>query len=661
MTLRVAVVCLLLLIVGCDVPPEEGASGLQPVPVPNLANRDDAVRQQLEDARSELDRHLAEDPAADEALASRFGTMGMIYHVYALADEALACFANARTLDGTDARWSYYAGVLRADRGELKQAADLFEQVLVRVPDDRPSLLRLGDVRFNQGDLDRSLVAYREVESRDPRNAAAQYGLGRVAVARQEPAAAVDYFRKALEVAPDATMIHYPLSQALRKLGSADEADRHLAMRGVGAVGFDDPLLKDLGRFAHNSTGFLRQGSSAFLEGRFEDAERDYRKAVEADPEDPEARKSLASALAKLDRVPEAIGEYHVALGLEPENPMVLYNLGWLETRAGRPQVALGHYEAVVRIDPQFKEAQLNLGLLLESMSRPDEALIAIDTVLRIDPQNTAAVLARPRLLGQLGRDHEAIAELNIAVQSNPDHAASRIALGIALTTVGRPAEAIRVLEQALSVVADDGERAIVEHNLGLAESDRGRDGEAVAHYRRALSLDPSLTDSLFNRANALGRLGRYDEAATDYGSLLERQPLHVAGRLARATALVLAGRCSDAATTLDEGLERIPGEPQWTHTLARLLAACDDPETRDGVRAVELAEVAHRALGTLDTAETIGMALAEAGRYEEAVRWQRRLVEDAERRGDAILVARLQGILRSYEGRQPFRLPSSP
>jgi hypothetical protein len=51
-------------------------------------------------------------------------------------------------------------------------------------------------------------------------------------------------------------------------------------------------------------------------------------------------------------------------------------------------------------------------------------------------------------------------------------------------------------------------------------------------------------------------------------------------------------------------------------------------------------------------------MALAEAGRYADAARWQREAVARAGREGGSAAAARLQDNLRLYEGGLPCRTP---
>ena len=55
---------------------------------------------------------------------------------------------------------------------------------------------------------------------------------------------------------------------------------------------------------------------------------------------------------------------------------------------------------------------------------------------------------------------------------------------------------------------------------------------------------------------------------------------------------------------------------------------------------------------------EAMAMALAEAGRYDEALQWQRDAIATAERDRQANLAGALAANLRLFERRQPSRMP---
>jgi hypothetical protein len=59
----------------------------------------------------------------------------------------------------------------------------------------------------------------------------------------------------------------------------------------------------------------------------------------------------------------------------------------------------------------------------------------------------------------------------------------------------------------------------------------------------------------------------------------------------------------------------------------------------------------------SLEHAETMCMAWAEAGRFEQAIQFQRGLAQKAQRSGDRAALTRLVRNLKLYESRQPVRI----
>jgi len=93
-------------------------------------------------------------------------------------------------------------------------------------------------------------------------------------------------------------------------------------------------------------------------------------------------------------------------------------------------------------------------------------------------------------------------------------------------------------------------------------------------------------------------------------------------------------------------------------HALARLLASADDPDVRDGDRAVELARRTLRAGSTPSRLETLAMASAEASRSEEAVELQREVILEMRRQGRVDVIPRLEVNLERYKAGESCCVP---
>jgi hypothetical protein len=84
------------------------------------------------------------------------------------------------------------------------------------------------------------------------------------------------------------------------------------------------------------------------------------------------------------------------------------------------------------------------------------------------------------------------------------------------------------------------------------------------------------------------------------------------------------------------------------------VLAAAPDSRVRDGRRAMAVMERLSEEQQRMDLGETMAMALAETGRYEEAAALQREAIAAA----PAEIAERMAANLTLYEAGQPSRTP---
>ncbi|MFZ9636241.1 MAG: tetratricopeptide repeat protein, partial [Alphaproteobacteria bacterium] len=80
----------------------------------------------------------------------------------------------------------------------------------------------------------------------------------------------------------------------------------------------------------------------------------------------------------------------------------------------------------------------------------------------------------------------------------------------VTLRALGRRDEATRHLERARALNPDDPD---INHNLGNALGDAGRDEDAILAYRRSLAARPGATRTSIQLAATLQRLRRQAEA----------------------------------------------------------------------------------------------------------------------------------------------------
>ena len=610
-TVRVSLLVFLLLATAACHRSSPAVEARPPGPEPpDLAGVDDA-RQQIELLRSAL-----ESGAESGELADRFGELGNAYHIAELLDAAAEAYAQAGRSAPADVRWPYYLGMVHQTRGELEPAAASFERVLAQQPGNLAARLRLAEAQLRLNRLDAARESFAAVLRLDANSAAATRGLGQLASIDGRPSEAARYLERALELQPEASSLHYPLAQAYRKLGDPAAARIHLDQRGERQVSFPDPLAARLSR-TKTVTAFAlvaaRAGDLDQLSNEdFLGFVIEQVGAVDAAPE------QLAAALERGPSAPPASGEPVWRARLH-------YAIGGILTRRGADEAAIEHFLLAVELQPQLHDARLRLANALARLGRFEAAESHYSTLLESDPDDRV-LLKRATARIELGRLDAATIDLRSLLAADSENGMARLRLGAILRRIGDRSGARHELERALAADLPAAERTLVHRQLAGLAMESSRPEEALGHFRAVIDLEPDQPSAWLDRGRVLGRLQRY----------------------------------ADQRAHLEAATARLPDHAALKRELARLLASCPLDSVRDGRRSLKLAEALLQSEPSLSNAETLAMALAEVGRFEEAAQWQRKLLDQAEKLGYDQRRRQLSDTLARYQDRQPYRTPRS-
>jgi tetratricopeptide (TPR) repeat protein len=119
--------------------------------------------------------------------------------------------------------------------------------------------------------------------------------------------------------------------------------------------------------------------------GWLDEAIREFRKAIDLDPDSAHAHDNLATVYAEKKLYREALGEYLTALKLEPDSATAHYNLACFLSTHG-PEFAVAAYRQAIELDPEYPDAHLNLGLTYADHGRVEEAIAELQTAIELDP-----------------------------------------------------------------------------------------------------------------------------------------------------------------------------------------------------------------------------------------------------------------------------------
>jgi protein O-mannosyl-transferase len=239
--------------------------------------------------------------------------------------------------------------------------------------------------------------------------------------------------------------------------------------------------------------------------------------------------------------------------------------------------------------------------------------VVAVATALFVVLVGAAAVTTR-------ARNGDYTSELRLwedTVAKQPLNSRARVAYGEALGAAGQAAAAETQLRRALELDRGDP-RARVRLGVALAEQDRI--DEAIAAWEEQLTWLPGDIDA--NRFLGQAYARRRQDAL--------------------------------AFAHLQRVRESVPDDPSILGQLSWLLADSSDPMVRNPLRAVELAERAVAVTGHRDprSLQTLAIAQAAAGRFDDAAAAAAEALTIARSAGDGQLATQIDWLLQSIRAR---------
>jgi tetratricopeptide (TPR) repeat protein len=346
---------------------------------------------------------------------------------------------------------------------------------------------------------------------------------GRAALERHHGYEALPHFQAALRVWPKDPETLILASRAARQLGIYDEAGRYLdAYREIYGnddnLSLEQVLLSAQQGFVEKVETFCRAklaqddpASSLILEAmargyarRFQwnKAEFCLNQWLEREPDNPQAYFLKGFMEHERDNFQEAIVSYRRVLQLDPEQDEARLQLGELLLDLTQAEEARPHLEYLHRQKPGNVKAAVTLAHCYDLLGRQPEAEEILDDVLQRNPNHSAALFQRGRMALRAGQTAEAETFLRRACALEPGDFQAHYQLYQCLVQQNKDTEAQEMMPQ-LQQIDNDVKRIHDLATFQLAQSPHdpslmyeagvillraGADEEGVRWLQRALN-----------------------------------------------------------------------------------------------------------------------------------------------------------------------------
>jgi tetratricopeptide (TPR) repeat protein len=504
--------------------------------------------------------------------------------------------------------------------------------------------IMIGRALLESGDAAGALPYYRRAWEADPTSREMGIRLSEVAVLAGNRVLAVEVLESLAGQDPTDVAVGIRLARLHFVTGELEQA-RAIGERLYAAHPDDPDVLEfrlDLQEAERDYTGALattelmmeegdraglrvRRGDLFSALGNEEEAEAEWRRALEMDPDAVDASSRLIDLLIRQGRQAELMEELQRRVDAGIAEPRQAAALADLYLRDGRPDEAVAVLVPLAASGDLDQGGQLHLIQLLGDLGRHEEALRLLDELALTSPGHASIHALRGDLLFDSGDTEAAEASLREALEMNPRDNEARVTLLLVLSTRDpsaldprrpRGGEFDEMLD--LAGVEMDGQSLRQHYLVGAMLRRQGRYEGALPFLQRAAALPGAGEQVLYELAIAQQESGRRRAAAGTLEQLLRMSPespeyLNFYGYL-----LAEDGRELDRAREMIErALEADPENGAYIDSLGWVLYQQGDLEgaLEQLIRAVNIVGDDPIVL------EHLGDCLRDLGRTEEARR----------------------------------------
>ena len=415
----------------------------------------------------------------------------------------------------------------------------------------------LGTVYLERGRFDDALTQFAAAAELDPSLAQVHVLRGLTCERANRPTDAAAAYRAAWQASPAQATTAYLVLRTEPSTSAAREAlwaavRRRAESANAEPEGFPVADLLDDASVAVPlfAPAAYAQAFTLIRQGKYNEAVASFRAAVAADPlvadralQSDEAKRGIAALRAK--NASAALAELEAASSRSPQSAEVHRILGGVLAAARQHDMSLTHLREAARLNPRDQRARIAIADVLLATGKPAAGRDSLRDTIRDIPDSAEAYW-------QLGRVEQALGDPD-AVRSFERAATKPVVAGLArlYAIIGQAYHAqfdldgaAKAYRQRVRMAPNDRDahfdlaevyrgqdkldEARVEYlaaalldpasaktfgMLGQVEAAAGRDEEAVAMLRRAVTLDAGLLEARYALSRALLRLGRTEEA----------------------------------------------------------------------------------------------------------------------------------------------------
>lgn len=374
--------------------------------------------------------------------------------------------------------------------------------------------------------------------------------------------------QRILKEFPDTELSLLLIGNIYRKQGNSIEAEKHWKK----ALELN-PERPD----AYNGMGWI-----ALEKGEYEKAIAFWRKALEINPEMPGVHSCIAQTLIILGRYDEVIKEAEEELKISPGSSLSYFLLGQGYLKLMDYNKAKQYYETAIEIQPDYMNAYYGLFTACSRLKQQDEAEAHIAVFKQLKAEERKVMMDRNRAFDDIvtikkmlaetyndakqiyekhGNHQEAENLLTRAIILDPNNTKYLMKLGSLFQSGGRLPDALKTYEKIAEIEPNN----IISHiNIGVISVQLKQFDTAEKVFKKVIALSPGFSAGYRELAQLYLKTGtKYPEALRLSQTAVELEET-AANYFTLSWAYDRNGDIANAITALKRAVELEPENPKY-------------------------------------------------------------------------------------------------
>ncbi|GAA5506947.1 tetratricopeptide repeat protein [Novipirellula caenicola] len=284
------------------------------------------------------------------------------------------------------------------------------------------------------------------------------------------------------------------------------------------------------------------------------------------------------------------------------------------------------------------------------ALGKTEKAVEDFDQAIELGYKEPHAFSSRGLFHAAIGNFDKAIADYNMAIELDPESIAPFVNRAAVHMAQGKVEKAIEDYTAALKIKPAN---ASLLRQRAIALKAAGKLDRAIEDFNGILAGNEKDVDAISGRGYIYFQQGNHEAAVKDFAKVIELNPESAVAFNNRGYNQYQLGNAADALADYDKAIELAPQYGLALQNRAWLLATAEDTSLRDAAKAIESAKAAceisdYNNLGDLSA---LAAAFAADGKFEEAIGWQEKVVENAPESYQEFA----KKILQRYQDKKPF------